>query len=122
MASFRNRPPKVSRPCFAKQTQLQRQNSHNPARLSRSHLVGGLAGGDSSQRLAHCFLRVSRLGIGAFDLLSRYEVSLWRQAAQLLFMLQSAARSFGDSRTQALFLDEFVRDFQGIARPAKRRL
>ena len=31
-------------------------------------------------------------------------------------------RSFGDSRTQALFLDEFVRDFQRIARPAKRRL
>ena len=31
-------------------------------------------------------------------------------------------RSFGDARTQALFRDEFVRDFQGIARPAKRRL
>ncbi len=26
------------------------------------------------------------------------------------------------ARTQALFRDEFVRDFQGIARPAKRRL
>ena len=31
-------------------------------------------------------------------------------------------RSFGDARTQALFRDKFVRDFQGIARPAKRRL
>ena len=31
-------------------------------------------------------------------------------------------RSFGDARTQALFGDQFVRDFQGIARPAKRRL
>jgi hypothetical protein len=47
---------------------------------------------DSPQRLAHCFLRVSRLGFGAFDLLNRYETALWRQVAQLLFMLQSAAR------------------------------
>jgi proteic killer suppression protein len=31
-------------------------------------------------------------------------------------------RSFGDARTKALFRDQFVRDFQGIARPAKRRL
>jgi toxin HigB-1 len=31
-------------------------------------------------------------------------------------------RSFGDKRTEALFQDEFVRDFQGVARPAKRKL
>src|SRR5260221_2362182 len=31
-------------------------------------------------------------------------------------------RSFGDKRTEALFQDEFVRDFQGFARPAKRKL
>jgi toxin HigB-1 len=31
-------------------------------------------------------------------------------------------RSFGDKRTEALFQDEFVRAFQGIARPAKRKL
>jgi toxin HigB-1 len=31
-------------------------------------------------------------------------------------------RSFGDKRTKALFRDEFVRDFQGIARIAKRKL
>jgi len=31
-------------------------------------------------------------------------------------------RTFGDQRTKALFEDEFVRDFQGIARPAKRKL
>ena len=47
---------------------------------------------DLPQTLAHCFVRVSRLGFGVFDLLSRYETALWRQAAQLLFMLQSAAR------------------------------
>ena len=31
-------------------------------------------------------------------------------------------RSFGDKSTEALFRDEFVRKFQGIARPAKRKL
>jgi hypothetical protein len=44
---------------------------------------------DSSQGLAYCFLRVSRLQYGTFDLLSRYETALWRQVAQLVFMLQS---------------------------------
>lgn len=31
-------------------------------------------------------------------------------------------RSFGDARTEALFDDEFVGAFQGIARRAKRKL
>ena len=31
-------------------------------------------------------------------------------------------RSFGDKRTQALFRDERVRQFEGFARPAKRKL
>ena len=47
---------------------------------------------DKAQELASCFIRVGRLGHGAFDLLNRYETALWRQAAQLLFILQSAAR------------------------------
>ena len=31
-------------------------------------------------------------------------------------------RSFGDKLTEALFQDEFVRRFQGVARPVKRKL
>ena len=31
-------------------------------------------------------------------------------------------RSFGDKRTAALFQDQFVRQFQGFARAAKRKL
>lgn len=31
-------------------------------------------------------------------------------------------RSFDDKPTEALFRDEFVRRFQGLARPAKRKL
>src|SRR4051812_11115390 len=49
-------------------------------------------GSDSPQTLAHCFVQVSRLGLGPLDLLSRYETALWRQAAQLVFILQSSTR------------------------------
>ena len=31
-------------------------------------------------------------------------------------------RSFGDKPTEALFRDQVVREFRGIARPAKRKL
>lgn len=47
---------------------------------------------DSAKELACCFLRISRLQFGTFDLLSRYETALWKQAAQLVFMLQPAMR------------------------------
>ena len=45
-----------------------------------------------SEILADCFLQVGRFGYDAFGLLSRYEAALWRQAAQILFILQSGAR------------------------------
>ena len=47
---------------------------------------------DSGRELACCFLRISRLQLGTFDLLIRYETALWRQAAQLVFILQSKQR------------------------------
>jgi proteic killer suppression protein len=31
-------------------------------------------------------------------------------------------KSFGDRQTEALFGDQFVREFQGFARPAKRKV
>ncbi|MBA2595525.1 MAG: type II toxin-antitoxin system RelE/ParE family toxin [Chloroflexia bacterium] len=31
-------------------------------------------------------------------------------------------KSFGDRRTHSLFDDSFVREFQGVTRPAKRKL
>ena len=36
--------------------------------------------------------------------------------------LTTVIRSFGDKRTEALFADDFVREFQGMARRAKRKL
>lgn len=50
------------------------------------------AGSEQAQTLATSFLRLSRIGAGTFDLLHRYEMALWRQAAQILFMLRAARR------------------------------
>jgi hypothetical protein len=44
---------------------------------------------NAPQELAYCFLQASRLQFGAFETLTRYETALWRQAAQLIFMLHS---------------------------------
>jgi len=42
--------------------------------------------------LTHSFQRLTNLDNGAFDRLGRYESALWRQVAQLLFVLQSLGR------------------------------
>jgi hypothetical protein len=47
---------------------------------------------EAAETAATCFLQVSRLGYGAFDLLTRYETALWKQAAQILYILQSTTR------------------------------
>jgi len=46
---------------------------------------------DAPQEMAYCFLQATRIQFGAFETLTRYETALWRQAAQLLFMLQSSS-------------------------------
>ena len=43
-------------------------------------------------QLAHAFLRASNLNGDALDRLSRYEISLWRQAAQIIFLLAAIAK------------------------------
>ncbi len=48
---------------------------------------------NAAKELACCFLRISRLQFGTFELLTRYETALWRQAAQLTLMLDSKLRS-----------------------------
>jgi hypothetical protein len=62
------------------------------ARPHDSEHAGTTEATDMAETAATCFLQVSRLGYGAFDLLTRYETALWKQAAQILFMLQSVAR------------------------------
>ena len=63
---------------------------------SQAHREGGKPShedSDHGKELACCFLRMSRLQFGTFELLTRYETALWRQAAQLAFMLQSKMRT-----------------------------
>jgi hypothetical protein len=38
---------------------------------------------------ARCFLRLANLDNGAFERLSRYEATLWRQVGQILFTLDA---------------------------------
>ena len=54
--------------------------------------AGTTEAADVAETAATCFLQVSRLGYGAFDLLTRYEFALWKQAAQILYILQSTTR------------------------------
>jgi hypothetical protein len=37
-------------------------------------------------------LQAGRAQLGALDMLSRYETALWRQAVQLMLLLQSSVR------------------------------
>jgi len=53
---------------------------------------GGGTASDLPTELAYCYLQANRLQFGAFETLTRYESALWRQAAQLIFMLQSPRR------------------------------
>ena len=47
---------------------------------------------DPSTELARCFLRLANLPNLVFDRLGRYEAAIWRQVAQVLFVLDSLDR------------------------------
>jgi hypothetical protein len=47
---------------------------------------------DSKTDIADCFLRLADLPSSALDRLSRYEHTLWRQARQIVFTLESLRR------------------------------
>jgi plasmid maintenance system killer protein len=48
--------------------------------------------------------------------------SLWRDRIPVSGISGPMIRSFGDKRTEVLFRHERVRQFEGIARAAKRKL
>ena len=58
---------------------------------------------DPSLHLAQCFLRLANLPNYALDRLSRYEYSLWRQVAQILFALDNLNRRKPQERTSSRF-------------------
>jgi hypothetical protein len=47
---------------------------------------------EGNAEIGRCFLRLANLDNGAFDRLSRYETTLWRQVGQVLFTLDSLRR------------------------------
>ena len=53
--------------------------------------TGGLTD-NSSVDLARCFLRLANLPSYALDRVTRYEATLWRQAAQIIIALDAFAR------------------------------
>ena len=53
--------------------------------------------------LAHCFLRLANLPNFALDRLSRYEVTLWRQVDQILFVLDGLDRRKPQERRRRWF-------------------
>jgi hypothetical protein len=70
--------------------------SHGVANTSEMSLVSRLASTQgpvaADVELARCFLRLCNLPNYALDRLSRYEATVWRQAGQILFALDSLDR------------------------------
>ena len=63
------------------------------------------SGGNSdglAVELARCFLRLANLPNFALDRLSRYEASLWRQAGQILYALETLDRRKPQERNRYL--------------------
>jgi hypothetical protein len=58
---------------------------------------------DPGLHLAQCFLRLANLPNYALDRLSRYECTLWRQAAQILFALDNLNRRKPHERKRPRF-------------------
>ena len=58
---------------------------------------------DPSLHLAQCFLRLANLPNYALDRLSRYEYTLWRQVAQILFALDNLNRRKPQERRSSRF-------------------
>ena len=58
---------------------------------------------DPSLHLAQCFLRLANLPNYALDRLSRYEYTLWRQVAQILFALDNLNRRKPQERKRPRF-------------------
>jgi hypothetical protein len=58
---------------------------------------------DPGRHLAQCFVRLANLPNYALDRLSRYEYTLWRQAAQILFALDHLNRRKPQERQRSRF-------------------
>ena len=60
---------------------------------------------DPAHHLAQCFLRLANLPTYPLDRLSRYEYTLWRQVAQILFALNNLNRRKPQERRHTPYID-----------------
>ena len=64
---------------------------------------------DHNVELARCFLRLANMPNFALDRLSRYEATLWRQAGQILFALDTLDRRKPQERKRRFNLYSLMR-------------
>ena len=68
------------------------RSSHGMTNGTEARPSSGPKSVDPTADLARCFLRLANLPNFALDRLSRYEATLWRQAGQILFALDTLDR------------------------------
>jgi hypothetical protein len=71
-------------------SQHSSDGSH-PSRTSQD-MASVVTQGMAWRDLAHCFQRLTNLDDAVFERLGRYEIMLWRQMVQILFVPQSVRR------------------------------
>ena len=82
-----------SRPTLVEAADLSDRNQlHLVATRQSDAAAGSEPGFDTKKDIADGFLRLAALPTFALDRLSRYEHSLWRQARQIVFTLETLRR------------------------------
>ena len=89
---------------------LERHNTYADSQNTTNKIESlGIAGTKSDRgaiEFARCFLRLANLPNFALDRLSRYEASLWRQADQILFALETLDRRKLHERRHRFAVDD----------------
>ena len=77
--------------------------NYDPGAEDRVHPIfgSGIKSDDPQIEFARCFLRLANLPNFAFDRLSRYEATLWRQVGRILFALHALHRRKPQERTRS---------------------
>ena len=81
---------------------------HDDSSAKQNHgdtiFAGGIKSDGSAIEFARCFLRLANLPNFALDRLSRYEATLWRQAARILYALETLNRRKPQERRRRFWL------------------
>jgi hypothetical protein len=89
---------------------------HNGVAKLEAAPVSAMNSGNPAVEFARCFLRLANVPNFALDRLSRYEATLWRQAARILYALEILDRRKPQERTRGLLFEGHTRTFGIIER------